>query len=795
MATKTYYIATDGNDNNAGSLASPFATFAKADNVARAGDIVYVRGGTYTEVVDIYRNSGTAGYPIVYEAYEDEEVIIDGINRSINTADPWASDPQFFIEEVNYVVFKKFYVKNAPAIGIKIRYNASHCTLEDCLATDNYESGISIDGTYNTLTRCEGSYNFDFLGAGGTGYGGDADGITVDGEYNELIDCIAHHNSDDGYDSYYGTYNTFTRCKSYTNGVDDGNRNRSQTGYDPELFVGAGSGFKVGPGYNYQSNSELVQCVSYDNVFGFNNNAGSLINFYNCTAYGNSDENFWLYNGSGGAKTLTLKNNISYNGTNNSTVTNKTEVTNSWNIGGLTIADSDFVSVDSSSPHFLKLSNGSQLINIGTDIGLDFVGTAPDLGAYEFTPIIPVNNSNNALSLLSPSVSVETNVGITANAMALTLSTVTSSILTTSNINITSGIGSLTFNTLQSIISGTSNITSSVANLNLNSIASEISAICNVEIGAIASNIVLSSETPNVETIQNAIITSNTSNISLAAISLNISISGSVEITSNVSNIGLSTLSPNVSAIQNAEIGSNVSDISLSALTHTINAIQNAEINHNVSNIDFNLLESVVSANSNVLFATNNIDLNCNTPNLSSGINITGTTQDISLNALSPDVSAIGNANIQANVYNAQLVGNPPTLVTSINITCTTSNLDLRFRNPSIPNDTSVEASISNINLSLSNDISINCGTTISSQTTNIALVCNISTINTGITINATSSNNSLSMLSDITVDSGTEYYVELSHSERIPTLTTYERVPALTYEERVLNLYVTSHS
>src|SRR5690242_16221010 len=42
-----YYVATTGNDANAGTLDQPFATLQKGANIAAAGDTVYVRGGTY----------------------------------------------------------------------------------------------------------------------------------------------------------------------------------------------------------------------------------------------------------------------------------------------------------------------------------------------------------------------------------------------------------------------------------------------------------------------------------------------------------------------------------------------------------------------------------------------------------------------------------------------------------------------------------------------------------------------------------------------------------------------------
>ncbi|MHC4694882.1 MAG: right-handed parallel beta-helix repeat-containing protein, partial [Planctomycetota bacterium] len=46
---ETYYVATNGSDENPGSEAKPFRTIAKAADVARAGDMILLRGGIYSE--------------------------------------------------------------------------------------------------------------------------------------------------------------------------------------------------------------------------------------------------------------------------------------------------------------------------------------------------------------------------------------------------------------------------------------------------------------------------------------------------------------------------------------------------------------------------------------------------------------------------------------------------------------------------------------------------------------------------------------------------------------------------
>jgi len=71
---------------------------------------------------------------------------------------------------------------------------------------------------------------------------------------------------------------------------------------------------------------------------------------------------------------------------------------NSWNTG-LSVTAADFVSVDPAGADgprqadgslpdldFLKPKQGGRLIDAGTDVGLDFSGDAPDLGAYEWEP-------------------------------------------------------------------------------------------------------------------------------------------------------------------------------------------------------------------------------------------------------------------------------------------------------------------------------------------------------------------------------------------------------------------------
>lgn len=78
-----YYVASNGNDSNPGSLAQPFATIGKAADVMVAGDSCYIRGGLYREEV-VVNKSGTSSARITFSAYGDESVTVTGLDLISN---------------------------------------------------------------------------------------------------------------------------------------------------------------------------------------------------------------------------------------------------------------------------------------------------------------------------------------------------------------------------------------------------------------------------------------------------------------------------------------------------------------------------------------------------------------------------------------------------------------------------------------------------------------------------------------------------------------------------------------
>ena len=83
----TYYVApssSGGSDSNAGTLAAPFETLAHAIDQLTAGDILYIREGTYRETITIDED-GSSGNLITIQNYNNEVVTIDGTSDITGT--------------------------------------------------------------------------------------------------------------------------------------------------------------------------------------------------------------------------------------------------------------------------------------------------------------------------------------------------------------------------------------------------------------------------------------------------------------------------------------------------------------------------------------------------------------------------------------------------------------------------------------------------------------------------------------------------------------------------------------
>ena len=78
------FMSPEGNDDTGdGSIENPYLTLMKCQTMAKSGDTVYIRGGTYTNFPISY-TTNTYNYihyftksGITYKAYESEKVVFD----------------------------------------------------------------------------------------------------------------------------------------------------------------------------------------------------------------------------------------------------------------------------------------------------------------------------------------------------------------------------------------------------------------------------------------------------------------------------------------------------------------------------------------------------------------------------------------------------------------------------------------------------------------------------------------------------------------------------------------------
>ena len=78
-AAANYYVSTTGTSSASGSITQPLnlATALSGASPARAGDTIWIRGGTYRGPIES-RIGGTGEQPITVRAYPGERSTIDG---------------------------------------------------------------------------------------------------------------------------------------------------------------------------------------------------------------------------------------------------------------------------------------------------------------------------------------------------------------------------------------------------------------------------------------------------------------------------------------------------------------------------------------------------------------------------------------------------------------------------------------------------------------------------------------------------------------------------------------------
>lgn len=346
----TLYASPNGSGSANGRSPNQAVSVQRAVSLARPGDVIYLAGGVYP-INTRFSTSGTASAPIVWSSAPGEWAIFDGSSLSKGQAQDrvWV--------EASYNVFMNFEVREGPQQGIFIR-DASNNVFRNIVTHGHHGSGIqSFTGDRNRFEYVVSYDNFDRFGSLP---GENADGISLSSGHGHVVyRSVAFNNSDDGIDAWLSTNTLIDSSISYSNGRGSN---------------GNGNGFKAGGKSQDSQGTVIRNSIAYNNrAHGFDSNSGRNITFYNNTAYNNGSQAF--VGGTGGI----LRNNIAAGSA--VSMLGATNSHNSWNLG---ISNPGFVSTNTSDAGFLSLSSSSPARNVGINVGLDFVGSAPDLGAIPF---------------------------------------------------------------------------------------------------------------------------------------------------------------------------------------------------------------------------------------------------------------------------------------------------------------------------------------------------------------------------------------------------------------------------
>jgi hypothetical protein len=378
----TYYVATNGNDSAAGtSTNAPFKSLSKAVSLATTGNLIYVRGGTYSVSNKIvFTRSGSPAQPIRLRAYPGELPILDG---TLNSSDS-------LVISGNCWQVYGLMITNAGHNAIRIMRDGN--IVERCVSYGARNTGFHIAGDQNvpgTMFPASNLFlNCDSVRSYDAPTGGNADGFSAKwniGPNNVFRGCRAWENSDDGWDLWMATSTVLIEnCWAFRSAINT-------------PAAGDGNGFKLGGNY-VATPHRIVGCLSFNNrVRGYdqNNNMGTLT-VDNNTAWNNPSYNFSLNHPNTSTPHI-VRNNLAVGTGVNDVRAGSVLLSNSWQIVvSPAFGTNDFLSTDTKwaeAPRrddgglpevpFLRPIPSGRIEDKGVNVGDPYFGAAPDLGAYD----------------------------------------------------------------------------------------------------------------------------------------------------------------------------------------------------------------------------------------------------------------------------------------------------------------------------------------------------------------------------------------------------------------------------
>lgn len=400
-----YWLSPTGDDTKDGkSLENAWKSPNKAFQKITAGDLLWVKGGTYvisaSDLTIKAKNPGTKTNPVQVFAVKGELPIFDC--SAFRNYGSESSNYRGMDLRQNWWHVRGIKIFQAGHNGIIIA--GENIIVEGCIIEQCGHDGISIgSGSKDALIlNCDSYRNAEIRGKGENG-----DGFAAkEGTGTIFRGCRAWENVDDGWDVYGGSQPVLLdSCWSFANG----------TNYWPDKitsFQGDGNGFKLGGGGGVTGNAPnvVLHSFAFNNVskgFDQNHNAWG-VTCINCTGYNNNGYGNFAFQEAPSQGKHVMINNLSYGGTGQNIAAGSTETTNSWNLN-LSFTDDMFESLntedaklprdenyqltDERITNLFKLKSNSPAIDKGTVqtyirlkpyYAIPYCGLAPDLGAREY---------------------------------------------------------------------------------------------------------------------------------------------------------------------------------------------------------------------------------------------------------------------------------------------------------------------------------------------------------------------------------------------------------------------------
>jgi hypothetical protein len=161
---RIWYVATTGNDAAAGTTDAPLRTVNRAAQLAIAGDVVTIRGGTYNESV-VVRNSGTAAKPIVFQAEQRGTVVFSGGTHTFEGA-TWSGtvEPtgEFYVT-LRGLIFRQYSDPLSTANAIAAVRVSRGWVIDDVWFDEAGKTGVEI--RYSDVVITHSTFNRNYTNA------------------------------------------------------------------------------------------------------------------------------------------------------------------------------------------------------------------------------------------------------------------------------------------------------------------------------------------------------------------------------------------------------------------------------------------------------------------------------------------------------------------------------------------------------------------------------------------------------------------------------------------------------